>query len=130
MAGAPYRLVTLPDGTQRRMPSSQAEDFINNTFLPNQSFENSATATIPGFTGPRGTGSVIPGLLTPTPMAPPQPTLQQQPTQFQPMGRYGAQAMMLSGLLGGQSQIPQQPGAAQGLLANPAKGRPRMMYGK
>lgn len=103
MAGAPVRIVTLPDGTRQRLPSGEIADYINNTFLPNQSFQNSATAAIPGLTAPRGAGAGIPGLLEPTPTAPPNPIIpspQQQPTQFQASGPYGMQAMQMAGLLG------------------------------
>lgn len=134
MAGAPYRLVTLPDGTRRNMPSSQVNDYVNNTFLPNQSFQGSASQPIPGLTGPVGNGAQIPGLLGGNLQ---QPTQGQTPSPMQrmpmmPNGPYGGQAMALAGLLG-RSQIPQQPGMtqSQGLLANPSYTRMLgRIYGK
>lgn len=122
------------------------------------SFDASATAPIPGMfngrpiqqpdpnsippelrdTARRLTGGVLSQYMnndyTPSDwrgLLPPSATPLQGPgpSQFQPSGPYGQQAMMMAGLLGqSPQQSPQQPGS-QGLLANPKRG-PRMMYGK
>lgn len=123
--------IKQPDGSF--LPVQQHQDNIaaNDAMA---SFNASATAPIPGLTGQVMPGANIPGLLgqQPVPMAPPRPMIGQgPPSQFQPSGPYGQQAMMLAGLLGqpppmGRSPQPTQMG--QGLLANPKRG-PRMMLG-
>jgi hypothetical protein len=124
------RLVTAPDGT--RMPAWQFEGYMQNNYLPTTDFAASATAPIPGLTGPTMPGAQIPGMQPPAGMPPPgTPQMPSFATPFQSNGQYGLLAQQLAGVGGPNAQIPQQPAPAQGLLGpGPKRGGFRIPGGK
>lgn len=100
--GMGYRVRPTPDGQQ--VPIHEYQDYMQNTYYPQQNFNASLGAPIPGLTGPLGNGAQIPG--GGVGIAPPQqqiPYQQMPPSTFQAAGPYGRQAMGLAGLLSANS---------------------------
>jgi hypothetical protein len=102
--GMGYRVRQTPDGQQ--VPIHEYQDYMQNTYYPQQNFNAAVNAPIPGVTGPLGNSAQIPGVG----IAPPQQPIPYQPqtSQFQPSGPYGQQAAALAGLL--SQSAPSSPG--------------------